>query len=82
MFFLILYIVLNLLLVRCDLRSGMLPDRYTCPLLWTGLLWQCLSHTEFLADAVFGAMAGYISFAAIYWDIDYYGAMKDWAMAM
>ncbi|MDH2915212.1 A24 family peptidase [Kosakonia sp. HypNH10] len=67
MFFLILYIVLNLLLVRCDLRSGLLPDRYTCPLLWTGLLWQYLSHTEFLADAVLGAMAGYISFAAIYW---------------
>lgn len=67
MFFLIIYVVLNLLLVRSDLRSKLLPDRYTCPLLWTGLLWHCLSRPDFLADAVVGAMAGYASFAAIYW---------------
>ncbi len=67
MFFLIIYIALNLQLVRCDVRSRLLPDCYTCPLLWAGLLWHCLSRTDFLNDAVFGAIAGYTSFAAVYW---------------
>ncbi|MDT3414051.1 UNVERIFIED_ORG: prepilin signal peptidase PulO-like enzyme (type II secretory pathway) [Atlantibacter sp. SORGH_AS 304] len=88
MFFLIIYVVLNFLLFRSDLRLKLLPDRYTCPLLWTGLLWHCLSRPDLLADAVVGAMAGYASFAAIYWGYrllrgrEGLGYGDGWAMAM
>jgi leader peptidase HopD len=65
--FLMLYAILTCLLVREDIRSGLLPDKYLCPLLWTGLLFHLMNHPDFLASAVMGAMAGYIGFACIYW---------------
>ena len=65
--FLMLYAILTCLLVREDIRSGLLPDKYLCPLLWTGLLFHLTIHPDFLASAVMGAMAGYIGFACIYW---------------
>lgn len=65
--FLMLYAILTCLLVREDIRSGLLPDKYLCPLLWTGLLFHLTIHPDFLASAVVGAMAGYIGFACIYW---------------
>ena len=65
--FLMLYAVLTCLLVREDIRSGLLPDKYLCPLLWTGLLFHLMIPPDFLASAVMGAMAGYIGFACIYW---------------
>lgn len=65
--FLLIYLLLTALLVREDVRSGLLPDRYVCPLLWTGLLFQLCLHPQFLPSAVAGAMAGYLGFAAIYW---------------
>ncbi len=67
MLFLFIYLFLNLLLVWHDIRSGMLPDRFTCPLLWVGLCWHCISNTAFLLHAVIGAIAGYSAFAALYW---------------
>ena len=65
--FLMLYAILTCLLVREDIRSGLLPDKYLCPLLWIGLLFHLMIHPDFLASAVMGAMAGYIGFACIYW---------------
>lgn len=65
--FIALYLWLNFLLVREDIRSGLLPDRLTCPLLWAGLIWHCNEHVEFLPDAVMGAVAGYSAFALLYW---------------
>lgn len=65
--FLLIYLLLTALLVREDVRSGLLPDRYVCPLLWTGLLFQLCLHPQFLPSAVAGAMAGYLGFPAIYW---------------
>ncbi|MEN4395697.1 A24 family peptidase [Enterobacter cloacae] len=65
--FLLIYFVLSGLLVREDIRSGILPDKYLCPLLWAGLLYQLCLHPDFLPDAVVGAMAGYVGFAMIYW---------------
>ena len=65
--FLLLYTALSLTLSFCDMRSGRLPDRFTCPLLWGGLIFHlCIIPTQ-LADAVWGAVAGYASFAFIYW---------------
>lgn len=65
--FLSIYLAMNLVLIRCDIRTGLLPDRFTCPLLWTGLLWHCTLHPPFLVNAVIGAIAGYAGFALIYW---------------
>jgi len=65
--FIAIYLWLNVLLVRQDIRSGMLPDKLTCPLLWAGLIWHCTEHVEFLPEAVTGAVAGYVAFALLYW---------------
>ena len=65
--FLMIYFSLTALLVRADIRDGLLPDKFLCPLLWTGLLYQVFIHPDFLPSAVVGAMAGYVSFAVIYW---------------
>lgn len=65
--FLLVYLMLSVLLVREDIRTGLLPDRYVCPLLWAGLLFQLCIHPSFLPSAVVGAMAGYLGFSAIYW---------------
>jgi len=90
--FLLVYFALSGLLVREDIRAGLLPDKYLCPLLWTGLLFQRCLHPDFLSNAVAGAMAGYVSFAIIYWgyrlicrregmgygDIKYLAALGAW----
>lgn len=65
--FLLIYISLSGLLIQNDIRSGMLPDKYLCPLLWGGLLYHLCMNPDFLPSAVVGAMAGYTGFAAIYW---------------
>jgi leader peptidase (prepilin peptidase)/N-methyltransferase len=49
-----------------DLRTTLLPDNITLPLLWAGLLASLwLGHIP-LADAVIGAMAGYLSLWSVY----------------
>ena len=65
--FLMIYFSLTALLVRADIRDGLLPDKFLCPLLWTGLLYQVFIHPDFLPSAVMGAVAGYLGFALIYW---------------
>jgi len=65
--FLLTYLTFTALLVRADLRSGLLPDKYLCPLLWSGLLFHLCIHPAFLPSAVVGAIAGYAGFAVIYW---------------
>lgn len=65
--FLAFYLILTWLLVAEDIRTRLLPDKYTCPLLWTGLLYHICNRPELLTSAVVGAMAGYLGFALIYW---------------
>lgn len=90
--FLMVYFFLTGLLIREDIRSGILPDKYLCPLLWSGLLFQLCLRPDFLASAVVGAIAGYTGFAVIYWgyrlmfrhegmgygDVKYLGALCAW----
>lgn len=65
--FLILYVSLSFYLGFCDVCTGLLPDRFTCPLLWGGLIYQqCICPAQ-LSDAVWGAFVGYVGFAFIYW---------------
>ncbi|MDZ7852704.1 MAG: A24 family peptidase [Halomonas sp.] len=50
-----------------DLRTQLLPDMLTLPLLWTGLLYQLLFQPLLLSSAVVGAMAGYLVLWSFYW---------------
>ena len=54
-------------LAGIDLRTQLLPDPLTLPLLWAGLLYSLLGGPVPLADAVIGAMAGYLSLWSVYW---------------
>lgn len=90
--FLLIYFSLTAFLIRADIRTGLLPDKFLCPLLWVGLLYQLCLHPDFLPSAVMGAMAGYAGFAAVYWgyrllcrregmgygDIKYLAALGAW----
>ena len=59
------FAVLTLALI--DARIYMLPDLITLPLLWLGLLVNTLGFFAAIADAVLGAVAGYLSLWGIYW---------------
>lgn len=48
-----------LALAMIDMRTQLLPDIITLPLLWGGLAYQLLCAPEMLDSAVIGAMAGY-----------------------
>ena len=65
--FFIIYGGLLLTLSWHDLRYGLLPDKFTCPLLWSGLLYYVSISPVNLPHAVWGAIAGYLAFALIYW---------------
>lgn len=65
--FMLCYGGLTVALCHQDLHHGLLPDRFTCPLLWSGLLFYLCLAPQQLHDAVWGAIAGYLSLAALYW---------------
>ena len=50
-----------------DLRTQLLPDILTLPLLWAGLLYQLLFQPLMLSSAVMGAIAGYLVLWSVYW---------------
>ncbi|HEY0663287.1 MAG TPA: A24 family peptidase, partial [Thiobacillaceae bacterium] len=50
-----------------DLDTTLLPDSLTLPLLWLGLLFNLGGHFASLADAVIGAIAGYLALWSVYW---------------
>ncbi|MGL5340530.1 MAG: prepilin peptidase [Aeromonas veronii] len=50
-----------------DLDKMLLPDQLTLPLLWGGLLCNLAGGFVPLADAVIGAMAGYLVLWSLYW---------------
>lgn len=50
-----------------DLDKMLLPDQLTLPLLWGGLLYNLSGGFAPLADAVIGAMAGYLVLWSLYW---------------
>ncbi|MFQ2194889.1 prepilin peptidase [Aeromonas jandaei] len=50
-----------------DLDKMLLPDQLTLPLLWGGLLFNLIGSFAPLADAVIGAMAGYLVLWILYW---------------
>ncbi|WP_323058845.1 prepilin peptidase [Aeromonas hydrophila] len=56
-----------LALTFIDLDKMLLPDQLTLPLLWGGLLFNLTGGFAPLADAVIGAMAGYLVLWSLYW---------------
>lgn len=54
-------------LIFIDIDHQLLPDRLTLPLLWLGLLVNSFGFFTSLENAVYGAMAGYLSLWTIYW---------------
>lgn len=50
-----------------DLDTTLLPDSLTLPLVWLGLLLNMNGVFVPLADAVIGAMAGYLILWSVYW---------------
>ncbi|BBQ81945.1 MULTISPECIES: prepilin peptidase [Enterobacteriaceae] len=65
--FFIAYVLLSSALCWHDARTGLLPDRLTCPLLWAGLLFQLSLRPANVNDALWGIFAGYGAMAMIYW---------------
>ncbi len=50
-----------------DADTMLLPDAITLPLLWAGLLFAISGGFVPLADAVWGAVAGYLSLWSVFW---------------
>ena len=54
-------------LAGIDWDTTLLPDNLTLPLLWAGLVASALGWTIGLPDALWGAVAGYLSLWSVYW---------------
>jgi len=54
-------------LAGIDWDTTLLPDNLTLPLVWAGLASAVLGWTIPLADAVWGAIVGYLSLWSVYW---------------
>lgn len=56
-----------LALAVIDVRTYLLPDALTLPLLWAGFVYQLLFQPLMLPSAVIGAIAGYLVLWSFYW---------------
>ena len=54
-------------LAGIDWDTTLLPDNMTLPLLWAGLVVSALGWTLPLSEALWGAVAGYLSLWSVYW---------------
>ena len=54
-------------LAGIDWDTTLLPDNLTLPLLWAGLVASALGWTIPLPQALWGAVAGYLSLWSVYW---------------
>ena len=65
-----------------DWDTTLLPDSLTLPLLWAGLLFALLGWNNIeLKDALWGAIAGYLSLWSVYWLFKLTTGKKAWALA-
>ena len=61
-----LFLCFTIALAFIDQETGLLPDDLTLPLVWIGLLVNLYGAFVPLADAVIGAVAGYLSLWLVY----------------
>jgi len=50
-----------------DLKCYMIPDEITIPAVWLGLIINCFAIFNTPQNAIYGAVAGYLSLWTIYW---------------
>ena len=62
----LIFVSVLLILAAIDAQTQLLPDRLTLPLLWAGLLFNLSDTFAPLAEAVIGAMVGYLSLGSVY----------------
>jgi leader peptidase (prepilin peptidase)/N-methyltransferase len=61
------FVAVLVALAGIDWDTTFLPDNLTLPLLWAGLVASALGWTLPLTDALWGAVAGYLSLWTVYW---------------
>lgn len=66
-FWAVLLTWLLIALIFIDIDKMLLPDQLTLPLLWLGLLFSLSNPAVSSADAIVGAIAGYLSLWCVYW---------------
>lgn len=62
-----LFVWCTIALSFIDQETGLLPDDLTLPLLWAGLILNLGGAFVPVAEAVLGAVAGYLSLWVVYW---------------
>jgi leader peptidase (prepilin peptidase)/N-methyltransferase len=63
----LIFLGILVILTGIDLDTQLLPDHFTLPLLWIGLLANLSGTFAKLPDAVIGAVAGYLVLWSVYW---------------
>ncbi|AMO69439.1 prepilin peptidase [Zhongshania aliphaticivorans] len=63
----ILFSWILLILTVIDIDHQLLPDQLTLPLIWLGLLFNSVTGSIPLQDAVWGAIGGYLSLWSVFW---------------
>ncbi|CAA0083022.1 Type 4 prepilin-like proteins leader peptide-processing enzyme [Zhongshania aliphaticivorans] len=66
-FAIIIFSWMLLVLTVIDIDHQLLPDQITLPLLWLGLLYNSVFQHIPIADALWGAMAGYLILWSVFW---------------
>jgi leader peptidase (prepilin peptidase) / N-methyltransferase len=61
------FVWFTIALAFIDQETGLLPDDLTLPLVWLGLVLNLSGAFVPLADAVIGAVAGYLALWLVYW---------------
>jgi leader peptidase (prepilin peptidase)/N-methyltransferase len=61
------FVAVLVALAGIDWDTTLLPDSLTLPLLWAGLVASALGWTIPLPQALWGAVAGYLSLWSVYW---------------
>jgi leader peptidase (prepilin peptidase) / N-methyltransferase len=62
-----LFVWFTIALAFIDQETGLLPDDLTLPLVWIGLLVNLGGGFAPIREAIFGAVAGYLSLWLVYW---------------
>lgn len=62
-FYILPFIWISIALVQIDFDTQLLPDVLVFPLLWGGLLYNGIWHSDQIMHSIYGAITGYILFA-------------------
>jgi leader peptidase (prepilin peptidase) / N-methyltransferase len=63
----LIFLACLIVLTGIDLDTQLLPDHFTLPLLWLGLIANLTGTFARLPDAVVGAIAGYLVLWSVFW---------------